>query len=338
MFVGIDVHKKTYAIAVRCDMGLIKKWTSQANPTQLASQLNKYFSGAKIYSAYEAGFSGFHLHRTLEASGINSIVVNAASIETKSNDRVKTDKKDAQKLAELLEVKRLKGIYIPSIKEEDKRSLTRGREQVVERRKAIGNQLKMKLHYLGFNHPSNLKVSERYLVWVESLELLPGHKFAISELIEAWRYETNRIKRFNKKLQEQAQEDSMEGIYRSAPGVGSVTSRILSNELGDMSRFDNEKQLFSSSGLTPGEYSSGDHVRKGHISRQGSPRIRGILVEVAWRAIGIDHSLRSFYTKILQTRGSKRAVVAVARKILGRLRKCLKDKVEWKDMKLVKVI
>ena len=99
-----------------------------------------------------------------------------------------------------------------------------------------------------------------------------------------------------------------------------------------MSRFDNENQLFSASGLTPGEYSSGEHVRRGHISRQGSSRIRGLLVEIAWRAITDDESLKAFYLRVASKRDSKRAIVAVARKMLGRLRKCLKDGVEWEDL------
>jgi len=97
-----------------------------------------------------------------------------------------------------------------------------------------------------------------------------------------------------------------------------------------MTRFDNERQLFSSSGLTPGEYSSGEQVRRGHISRQGNSRIRGLLIEVAWRAIDDDHGLKSFYLRVAGARGSKRAIVAVARKILGRLRHCLREKSKWK--------
>lgn len=335
VFVGIDVHKKTYAIAVSCDRVLVKKWTSKASPEELVSQLSKFFKGASIYTAYEAGFSGFRLHRVLEAAGFNSRVVNAGSIEVASNDRVKTDNRDAKKIAEQLEAGRLGGIYVPSENEESKRSLSRGREQVVERRKSIGNQLKMKLHYLGIELPAGKQVSESFMRWVEALDLAKDHDFTIKELIDAWRQETKRIKRFDKALRSQAEEDELEEIYRSAPGVGATTSRILSNELGDMSRFSNEAQLFSNSGLTPSEYSSGDSIRKGHISRQGSPRIRAILTEVAWRAIKKDSSLCSFYQRVSSTRGSKRAIVAVARKILGRLRSCLINRVIWQDMPLV---
>ena len=334
VFVGIDVHKKNYVITAICDNEVVKKWTTIASPDSLALQLKRYFNSAKIHCAYEAGFSGFKLHRTLEESGISNLVVNPASIEIEGNNRVKTDKRDSRKIAEQLAANRLRSIYIPTAEEEDRRSLSRGREQTVERRKSIGNQLKMKLHYLGIEIPENKRVSEKFLRWVETLDTLPGHKFYLSELIDAWRAESLRIKRFDNVLKRQAEEDEAEKIYRSVPGIGAYSSRVLSNELGDMSRFDNERQLSSASGLTPCEYSSGDHVRKGNISRQGPARIRNIMVEVAWRAATSDLSLKECYERISRARGGKKAIVAVARKMLLRIRRCLKEKVIWRDLSL----
>ncbi len=82
------------------------------------------------------------------------------------------------------------------------------------------------------------------------------------------------MQKIEQKLKEQAQTDPNETIYRSAPGIGSLSARILSNELGDLSQFENERELFSYTGLTPSEFSSGDTVRKGHITRQGNTRVR----------------------------------------------------------------
>ena len=103
VFVGIDVHKKTYSVVSIVEGAVVKKWRTTAKPEQLTKQLKDYFPKAKIYSAYEAGFSGFVLHRQLEKVGIENVVVNAASVEVTVNNRVKTDKRDALKLASLLE-------------------------------------------------------------------------------------------------------------------------------------------------------------------------------------------------------------------------------------------
>lgn len=331
IFIGMDVHKNSYAIAVTCEGVIVKNWSMKADNKQLLFQLKEFFPGADIYSAYEAGFSGFELHRFLTENGVKNIVVNPGSIAVESNSRVKTDKKDARKISQQLSVGLLRGIFVPSREQEDRRSLTRGRDQIVKRRQAIGNQIKMKLYYLGL-FISDSRISETFMKKVEQLKLSPGNQLVLMELVASWRAETERIKRFAEALKKQAQEDELETIYRSAPGVGAISSRILSNELGDMSRFDNTRQLSSSTGLTPSEYSSGEHIRKGHVTRQGSPQIRAILVEIAWRAIREDQNLMEIYQRIKARREGKRAIVAIARKILIRLRRCFKDNKLWKDL------
>jgi transposase len=332
VFIGIDVHKKKYVVSAVFEGDVVKTWTTEAAPAKLKEQILKFFSGAEIGSAYEAGFSGFSLHRVLVAAGIVNKVVNAASIEVESNNRVKTDKQDSKKIAIQLSAGRLRGIYVPTEEEEARRSLSRGRTQAVDRRKRVANQLKMKLHYLGIIVPEGKKVCESFMLWAEGLKLSAEHKFAVAELISCWREETQRIKRFDRALMEQAKEDKLEETYQSTPGIGRVSSRILSNELGDLSRFDNERQLFSYTGLTPGEHSSGEKVRRGNISRCGPSRIRGLLIEVAWRAIEKDKGLQDLFRRVSRTRDSKRAIVAVARKMTGRIRKCFKEGVLWQDI------
>lgn len=119
VFVGIDVHKKTYSCVSICEGQVIKKDRMPANPEVILNYLSNTFEGAKIYTVYEAGFSGFNLHRQLISRGISNDVVHPGSIEVSSRDRVKTDKRDALKMATQLSAGRLKGIYVPS-KEEKK--------------------------------------------------------------------------------------------------------------------------------------------------------------------------------------------------------------------------
>lgn len=321
VFVGIDVHKKTYTVVARVDREVVKKWTTVASPKGLTQQLLKYFFGANIYTAYEAGFSGFVLHREFEKNEIHNLVVHAAGIEVAANNRVKTDKRDAHKLSVLLEAKRLKGIRIPSEVEENCRQLTRTRQQLVEDRAAVKNKIRMKFHQLGLIEASETREMTHKLAEELFHENLPK-EFAIA--IEAywsiWKKLDEEIGKLEKALKEQAKGDVHESVYRSAPGVGRISSRILSNELGDMSQFENERQLFSYTGLTPCEYSSGENIRRGHISKQGNSRLRGILIEIAWRAIGKDSVLREFFDRLYPRTGKKRAIVAVARKLIGRIR------------------
>lgn len=330
VFIGIDVHKKTYAIVARVDREVVKKWTTAASPKSLVEQLQKYFGKAIIHTVHEAGFSGFALHRELVKHSIHSIVVHAASIEVAANDHVKTDKRDADKMAALLEAGRLKGNRIPSEQEEQRRMLTRTRQQLVEDRAAIKNKIRMKCHQLGLiefdeNRPMSHKLVKVLLTDAPAQEF----KLVIEAYWQIWQKLDEEICKLTQAIKEQAKTDANEATYRSAPGVGPLSARVLANELGNMSQFQNERQLFSFTGLTPAEHSSGDNIRRGHISRQGNSRLRGILVEVAWRAIEKDKALGEFFARLYPRTGKKRAIVAVARKLIGRIRAAFQTGVSY---------
>ena len=135
-----------------------------------------------------------------------------------------------------------------------------------------------------------------------------------------WQTLDEQIDKLEARLKQQAQVDPNEAVYRSAPGFGPVSSRVCSNELGNLKRFSNERKLFNYTGLTPSEYSSGEQIHRGRITKQGNRHLRGILIEAAWRAILKDPVLARYYEKLCVYTGAKRAIVAVARKLIGRIR------------------
>jgi transposase len=124
--------------------------------------------------------------------------------------------------------------------------------------------------------------------------------------------------------QAQAQEDIAK-VSRSVPGIGEVVARTFATALGDRTRFANERALCSSTGLTPSAYASGASVRRGPMSRQGSRRVRHVLVETAWRARPRDGVLKERFDRSAAPRGTKRAMVAIARRLPGRLRACFRQ-------------
>jgi transposase len=327
IFIGIDVHKKTYSVTAIYDGEIVKRNTLPACPEKFVDYCLKYFPNASIYTAYEAGFCGFHLHRHLIKHGIHSIVVHASSIEIASRDRVKTDKRDSLKIATQLSVGRLKCIHIPSIEREAFRSVSRLREKFVRDRTRIGVQIKSLLSLNGLTtFKDNKKVSRKWISAFlnDSTENNSEIAFDLQMMAKRWLEIDNAIKEIENKLAQQANSEmALEQLYQSAPGVGPITSRILINELGDMSQFKNEKALFSYTGLTPQEYSSGEHTRQGHISRQGKPILRKILVQAAWTAVKQDLSLKEAFEKISLKAGKKRAIVAIARRLIGHIRACL---------------
>jgi transposase len=327
VYVGVDVHKDTYAVTCVCDKKIVKTATVQADPAGLGASLQRWFPGAMLSTVYEAGFSAFVLHRALIKAGITSIVVNPASVAVAANDKVKTDRRDSKKLALDLADGRLRGIYVPTEAEELARLLPRTRAQIVEHRATIARQIKAKLHQFGLIAPSRRRlISHRYLREIAAWPLPSELGVRLSLLAEQWRFATQQLIEMRRLFREQAQAQApLEKVYRSVPGIGAVVARTLATELGDMTRFANERALFSYTGLTPSEHSSGTSVRRGPISRQGSSRIRQLLVETAWRALPRDTVLQESFDRIAATRGKKRAIVAIARRLTGRIRACFRQ-------------
>lgn len=329
IYMGLDVHKKSYSCVSICEGAIVKRDTIPANPDGLLNYMNKFFPGAKINSAYEAGFSGFHLHRYLIQNGVNNIVVHPASIEISSRDRVKTDKRDALKIATQLSAHRLRGIYVPSVEQEAKRNVSRLRSTFWKSRQQVGARLKSLLFTQGLMaEDDQTRLSKNWitdkLLEVEEKSYPSDFLYSVNMYKEEWEHLTEKIKEIEEYLKDQAKSEKIiHQIYQSVPGIGPIHGRQLANELGDMSQFRNEKQLFSYTGLTPSEYSSGEHIRQGHISRQGRAVLRKILVEAAWVAITKDPCLQKIYERISHKSGGKRAIVGVARRLVGRIRSCL---------------
>jgi transposase len=105
-------------------------------------------------------------------------------------------------------------------------------------------------------------------------------------LAEQWRFVTRQLIEMRRLLRDQATaQTAIDKVYRRVPGLGEVVARTWATALGDMTRFANERALLSDTGLTPSAYASGATVRRGPMSRQGSSRVRHLLVETAWRAL-----------------------------------------------------
>ena len=321
VFIGVDVHRRQYTVSCICEDELVKKCQIIAKPAQLLSLISKYFAGARIKVVYEAGFSGFALYRYLEQHGINCIVVNPSSIEISSRDRIKTDKRDSLKMAIQLSTGRLRGIVIPSEERENQRLISRSREQMLKERTRIKNQIRFKFHQFGlFPLEFDTRLTRNQVLLLLKQELSGELRKSVTLCLDIWDLLDKQIEELDQELAQQAANDPLEATYRACCGIGVVAARTLANELGDMTQFRNEKALFSYTGLTPAEYSSGEHRRLGHISHQGNARLRRVLVECAWSAIKKDKKLQDDFMRIANRAGKKRAIVAIARKLVGRVR------------------
>lgn len=330
IFLGLDVHKSTFSLTAICEKVVIKRDKIKADPLLLVRYCKKYFPNAQIKSAYEAGFSGFHLHRILLDYGIENIVIHPANIEVSKSDSVKTDKRDSLKIATQLEDQRLTGNFIPSIEREDRRHLTRLRDALIKQRTRTTCQIKSLMYLHGMlPHDKDLLISAKTIPSILKMKMQPNLKYCLKILTETWYYFSLQISELKKKITiALIDDDWLKEVYCSVPGIGLTMANVLINEIGDTLHFSNEQKLFNYTGLTPREHSSGAHKRQGHITKQGNSILRKMLIQAAWVAIKKDSSLEAIFERIKGTNKGKKkiAIVAVARTMIGRVRTCFKQK------------
>lgn len=337
VFAGIDVHKQTYWVVCRCEGVVVGRTRMASSPSLLCGYLLRNFKAAKIRAVYESGFSGFSLQRALSESGIECMVVHAAAVEAASNRKVKTDKRDALKLASHLEARLLKAIRVPSVEEELARLLIRQREMWVRDRSRIMARFKMRLYQFGLERLIGCggKFTQKKAAAIAASPEVPEKlREALTELIEVWEAINAQVDKIEREMAEQAPKNELVSVFLKHDGIGPVAAWTVALELGDMRQFQNEERLFSFVGLTPGEDSSGETTRKGNITRQGNPRLRRVLVESAWKAIGKDKELKAAFERISKKGGKRKAIVAIARKLIGRMRAAARKRLAGEEWQL----
>jgi transposase len=145
-------------------------------------------------------------------------------------------------------------------------------------------------------------------------------------LIDLYEYLTKEIKRITKSVIELSRTDKYANrisLLRTIPGIGFLTGMEILVEVQDFARFKTSEEIASYMGLTPSEYSTGPHVRQGRITRCGNTRVRAALIESSWILVGRNPPMRAKYLRLKSTKGAKRAIVAIARKLIIRIRAML---------------
>lgn len=329
LFMGIDVHKKSWTISIRTFEE--SQGTTKIKGLEDLIEVLHAVPTSSWKIVYEAGFSGFWLQRELRRRGFDCIVTSPSLVPVRAGSKVKTDKIDSQRLAECLAAGQLRSVYIPSEREEARRELIRQREQFVEDRVRAKNRIKsfLMLHNIDLGSNSSgiwgKQIRERIkgtdLGWPELNRTLLGYFKMLGEVEKLVEDLTKEIAELSKS-KDFAKNAT---LLRSIPGVGPLTSMAILLELGDLKRFKNSRQLAAYVGLTPSQYSSGEKVYMGRITRSGKALVRKMLVEAVWVAINICPPLQLKYNEIADRRGKKRASVAMARRLLIMCRRILLD-------------
>jgi transposase len=327
VYVGMDVHKDSWHVTARKDGEDIFNVNMPAQYEALM-KLFERFKGCSIKAAYEAGPCGFWLHDKLMADGIETIVVPPSLIPVESGNRVKTDKRDSRKLAKLLESNMLKQVYVLTEEERTHRELVRTRRQLLEHRTGVMRQIKGKLLFHGIKSPfKNDRWTISYVKWLKELACQQvALKISLEVLIGLYEYLTQQQRSITKQmvlLIRNPKYAKKINLLKTVPGIGTLIAIEILVELQNMERFSSAQKLASYTGLTPSEYSSGQSVQQGRITRCGNKRVRTCLVEASWILIHREPAMRQKYLLLKNRKGGKRAIIAIARMLILRIRRIL---------------
>lgn len=291
-WVGMDAHKKFISVAVlKGNERMCLEWqieNSEQSVKKLMRKLLKLADGWEVRACYEAGPCGFVLKRQMEQSGeIICEVIAPSLIPQKTGSRVKTDKKDARKLAELLRAGLLTEVVPPTAEEESVRDLCRCREALkVDRLRARHRLKKFLLRRGVFFTQGRASWSVSYMKWVRGLQFdRPADRITYTEYLGQVEYLDMRLKALEVEIGTIAQTAPYQrrvGILRCFKGIDTLTAMVILTELFDFRRFQSPRQLMSYVGLVTSEYTSGGIQSRGGITKTGNRRLRTALVEAAW--------------------------------------------------------
>jgi transposase len=291
-FVGLDVHADTIAVAVAEPDGEVRSLGILPNRWEpIRKLLAKLGSAKDLRVCYEAGPTGYVLYWQFTRIGIHCDVIAPTLVPVKAGDRVKTDRRDALKLARSYRAGDLTPVWVPDADHEALRDLVRAREDARQDQHRARHRLSKFLLRHGRRPPDDVKKSwtMKYMTWVkEQVHFAePAAEATLRDYVHEVDHMAERIQELEKAINEAIPKlpPTMQQVLRDLQalrGVALVTAVTVVAELGTLSRFENPRQLMGYSGLCSSEYSSGGKTQRGHISKTGNAHLRRVIVESAW--------------------------------------------------------
>jgi transposase len=353
-FVGLDVHAETIAVAVAEEAGEVRSLGTIPNrPESVRKLIGKLGPMGKLRCCYEAGPTGYVLYWQLTRMGVACEVIAPSLIPKKAGDRVKTDRRDAEKLARCHRAGELTPVWVPDAAHEALRDLVRAREAAKKDQLRHRHRLSKFLLRHG-KRPTDAGTAwtKKYLDWIRANVRFqePALEATLVHYMEEVDHAAERISKLDQAIDEAVQQSSPETravieALQSLRGIAQTTAATVVSELGSLTRFESPRQLMAYCGLVPREHSSGGKMQRGAITKTGNAHLRRVLVESAWcyrhrpnaqgkllarqKALTLDDEVKKISWKAQQrlhkrftalaARGKAQGqvVTAVARELLG---------------------
>jgi transposase len=322
-YVGIDAHKKDLFIAMLVGtQGSPVTWTVPNEPNairRLVRKLEREAAGP-VRACYEAGPCGYALQRQLTTPRVSCQVIAPALVPRKPGDRVKTNRRDARKLGELLRAGLLTEVRPPTPEAEAVRDLCRARDDARDDLQRCRHRLGKLLLRRGLHYSRGRNWTRAHRQWIDRLTWThDAERVVVEDYLLAIDHLEARLIELDARLTEVAQTDPYRepvAWLRCFRGIDTLTAILMLAELHDFRRFQSPRALMAYLGLVPGEDSSGEKHRRGRITRTGNALVRRLLVETAWH---YQHRPSVGAALARRRKGQPGRVIAIADKAQQRL-------------------
>jgi transposase len=289
-FLGMDVHAETIAVAIAEPDGEVRSLGMIANRAESIRKLVKKLGPSEqLKACYEAGPTGYILYWQLAELGIACEVIAPTLVPMKAGDRVKTDRRDAERLARSYRSGDLTAVWVPDEGSEALRDLVRAREAAKQDQLRARHRLSKFLLRSGQRPAQGVKAwTQSYMAWVRQLRFPQiAQEFTRLDYLHEVEHMAERVKRLEQAIAEAVKlaspelQEVIKGL-QALRGVAQISAVTIAAELGNISRFEGARQLMGYSGAVPSEDSSGQRTRRGSITKTGNAHLRRIAIEAAW--------------------------------------------------------
>jgi len=290
-FVGLDVHADSIAVAVAEMGGEVRSLGTIANnPESVRKLIGKLAPTATLKCCYEAGPTGYVLYWQLTQLGVACEVIAPSLVPSKAGDRVKTDRRDAEKLARCYRAGELTAVWVPDAAHEALRDLVRAREAAKKDQLRHRHRLgKFLLRHGKRPTDAGQAWTQKYVNWIRIHARFEQAALnaTVAHYLEEIDHIAGRIVKLEQAIDEAVKQSAPEiraviEALQALRGVAQTSAATVVSELGSLSRFQSPRQLMGYSGLVSREYSSGNKTRRGPITKSGNAHLRRVLVEAAW--------------------------------------------------------
>ena len=335
LFIGLDIHKKTWKFHFTTDLVEGSGHTFPPDTQKVKDYVLRNYPYYEISVAYEVGCCGYEPARDFISFGWDTFVVNPSDIPRPAKNKfVKTDKIDAKNIAKQLRSGNLRKLVIPDKPREALRCLTRQRTALIRDYRRIKSRIKSLLLYHQIHIPADMDTPKwpiRFLDWLKTMKFENQNtRFTLDSMLNQYQFIDKEIKQVSNMVRAYCKKHYKidYNLLRSIPGIAGLTAAYILSELGDLRRFTSFKKFASYVGFVPGVQQSGDSLYNTGASPRANRHVRNMIVEAAWIAIRTDPVMQNYY-RSHPGKNSKAVIFKVGRKLLSKLLGVIKSGIPY---------